>query len=568
MLSLLCDNYFHTQSSQFCLQSLAEYVYSTIFVQDKVYPDILLRDYARLIIERFLFEEPDYSGPIDHEKIVPPYNSDPIPEIEDQHYLEDHYNGATYSLISSMRFEGMGMYGYFGRYVFQSALRNFDVDHKKVFNYAVYYIFNDLGFNEDYFEEHDYNCGGYERHRTAKTERIGKKYQWIAMYNILARISDHCKMIDRWNYPEETGVYYEGAWEPYVRDFDPTLSQHFMVCNDAPTFSVLNNHVDNAKIENEAADISTSESQTSWLERRGSFLNQLKDTLILRDDNGQEWVSLTKYCGTKGKELLAEKLQEWSWLYAYFATAEQAEELKKYSEKGLSVVSSEIASHHDTYVIFSREYPWSPSCREFEEYAWVDAYIKTGEFETITETVQVPHFSKLDAFLQQYCCSDDESEDEYIDDEILEIYEEEKTRQREIEKGIGKILHATTDLSWEEQYDASKEDTISQSVPCAKLIEVMGLRQLTADGFFYDTVGKLAAFDADITQGINTVVVRKDILDSFLRKTGYKLVWLVKAEKEIHTGDYSIISWSEWEGVYVYEGSSISGEICRLKTTD
>lgn len=198
----------------------------------------------------------------------------------------------------------------------------------------------------------------------------------------------------------------------------------------------------------------------------------------------------------------------------------------------------------------------------------MDAYIKTGEFETITETVQVPHFSKFDAFLQQYSCSDDESEDEYIDDEILEIYEEEKTRQREIEKGIGKILHATTDLSWEEQYDASKEETISQSVPCVKLIEVMGLRQLTADGFFYDTVGKLAAFDADITQGINTVVVRKDILDSFLRKTGYKLVWLVKAEKEIHTGDYSIISWSEWEGVYVYEGSSISGEICRLKTTD
>lgn len=48
---------------------LAEYVYSTIFDQETVYPDILLRDYARLIIERFLWENPDYNGCIVHEKL-------------------------------------------------------------------------------------------------------------------------------------------------------------------------------------------------------------------------------------------------------------------------------------------------------------------------------------------------------------------------------------------------------------------------------------------------------------------------------------------------------------------
>ena len=40
-----------------------------------------------------------------------------------------------YWLMHSMRFEGMGMYGDFGRYVFQSALHDFDVDDKKMFNY-------------------------------------------------------------------------------------------------------------------------------------------------------------------------------------------------------------------------------------------------------------------------------------------------------------------------------------------------------------------------------------------------------------------------------------------------
>ena len=121
-------------------QILAEYVYQVVFDQEKVYPDILLRDYARLIIERFFYENPKYTGVIVQDKIVPPYNSDPIPEMEDQHYLDNEYNGAMFWLMHSMRFEGMGMYGDFGRYVFQSALHNFDVDDKKMFNYAVYYI--------------------------------------------------------------------------------------------------------------------------------------------------------------------------------------------------------------------------------------------------------------------------------------------------------------------------------------------------------------------------------------------------------------------------------------------
>ena len=89
-------------------QALAEHVYREVFDQEKVYPDILLRDYARLIIELFLYENPKYIGEIVREKIVPPYSSDPIPEIEDQHYLENDYNGAMFWLMHSMRFEGMG----------------------------------------------------------------------------------------------------------------------------------------------------------------------------------------------------------------------------------------------------------------------------------------------------------------------------------------------------------------------------------------------------------------------------------------------------------------------------
>ncbi len=168
--------------------------------------------------------------------------------------------------------------------------------------------------------------------------------------------------------------------------------------------------------------------------------------------------------------------------------------------------------------------------------------------------------------MRKYQSSDEDNEQiEEEDFEIPEVQFEEKSRKREIEKEIGKILHATTDLLWEEEYDATKETAISISLPCAKLIEIMNLRQQKADGFYYDPNGTLAAFDTDLTQKINSVVVRKDILDTFLDKIGMKLVWLVDAEKEVHAGDYSITKWSDWEAVFTYERDSIAGEIRRLQ---
>ena len=96
------------------------------------------------------------------------------------------------------------------------------------------------------------------------------------------------------------------------------------------------------------------------------------------------------------------------------------------------------------------------------------------------------------------------------------------------------------------------------------LIEKMGLKLLNSNGFYFDSEGRLAAFDTDLTQKINSVVVRKDILDSFLEQTDMKLVWLVDAEKEIHAEDRSIESWSDWEAVYIYDNDLVSGDVHRI----
>ena len=105
----------------------------------------------------------------------------------------------------------------------------------------------------------------------------------------------------------------------------------------------------------------------------------------------------------------------------------------------------------------------------------MDVQIETGEYEIVAETVQVPDLSSIEALLSEYSelSEDDEWEvEEVMDDwnekddfEVPEIQFKEEIREREIKKKIGKILHATTDLLWEEEYDATKESAISQSLP-------------------------------------------------------------------------------------------------------
>lgn len=184
--------------------ALSEYIFNTVFNQSSVYPDILLRDYARLILERWLYEFPETKCLIDEDKIRPPYQSDEIPMMKkEKYYVNDRSKNGFNSIEMSMHpdhIESGGSYGDFGRYVFQAAVTEFgDVDMDNLYHYAMQFIRDELGYDDELLGSYDTSHRHlyYSRHQTRKVERIGKKYQWIAMYNILARISDK-SLLTRW----------------------------------------------------------------------------------------------------------------------------------------------------------------------------------------------------------------------------------------------------------------------------------------------------------------------------------------------------------------------------------
>lgn len=141
-----------------------------------MYPDILLRDYARLIIDRFIYEFSLNDLEINYDTIVPPYRSEPIPIIEKDYQHIENVGTGVKRILYSMLFEGMGMYGDFGRYVYQAAISDFDTDQVNIFNYSMDYILNELGYGDnEYLEDYDAHLNGnYSRHNVIKVERIGK----------------------------------------------------------------------------------------------------------------------------------------------------------------------------------------------------------------------------------------------------------------------------------------------------------------------------------------------------------------------------------------------------------
>lgn len=528
-------------------KSLVTYVYENIFGAEQVYADILLRDYARLIVERYMYEYPEeHNFSID--KIMPPYKSAPILKVPDYGYLENNNKeSGERDLINSMRFNFSNWYGDFGRYIFQSALNDFEVNQREVFNYAIHYIFDVLGYSNQLCGEYDNGIAGYDAiyNNTTKIERIGKKYQWIAMYNILARISDNCMM--------KNGKKYRGPWEPYVRDFDPSLNENFIFSEELPKFDVFEKNKAKYEIENKELSLANIE-EDYWIFEDSSFFDIQRSSLVVKDTNGIEWVTLTNYKDNKSGRIITERYQAFNWTYAYFVTNKQLKALKECTSEKIESITCGMSVKTPIYVLYNKEYPWSIAYSEFFDYHLEELEIPTGK--KIKEQVEKPDIlknTKKNSFI------------EMLNKKLQKEYFKNLKNLKEIDEieNLGKILCSAADLLWEEQYDASKKDTISFFVPCKEIIEYSKLKFGKIDGAFYDSNNKLAAFDLKVINQGQGLIVRKDIIDKFIKSSNLNLVWFVNGEKEIRTDDFSlgVSKYSEWTGALFYEEGTVNGEI-------
>ncbi|MCE3312607.1 hypothetical protein, partial [Staphylococcus aureus] len=86
---------------------------------------------------------------------------------------------------------GIAGYGDFGRYVFGYAVKRWEnqfESDQELGNHVIMRVF-EMGYDANLHGEFDLSVSSFDRHNN-DIERIGKKYQWIAFHELLAKLID------------------------------------------------------------------------------------------------------------------------------------------------------------------------------------------------------------------------------------------------------------------------------------------------------------------------------------------------------------------------------------------
>jgi hypothetical protein len=512
------------------LADLSDYTYVTIFKdKDEVYPHVLLRDYARGVIEFTSFSGIDL--PFDIEDVRPPYKSS-FPQIImtneeiDKKYKFDydakdfkkHYWSQN-SILSSMTTEygrGIGGYGDFGRYTFESALRSWDVNANQLSNLAIEWIFEKYGYDVEKHGEYDRNTNSYDR-RASTIERIGKKYQWIALYEMVARVSDNFKKYERWSFEKEKEVPYQGPWDPYIRDIDPTLliSETGSYDDDEPQdFWWVNNKIFNWDCTNE-----------SWVNDSG-VLPKMEEIIQVKDDMGEEWLVLEGYPSwSEPKKIGEEKWDQphkelWCHIRSYLVKDDEYDSFKDWAIEQ-EFMGRWMPESGDRYEMFSREYYWSPA---------------------------------QDYFMTEY----------FGGTEWTEVHD------RKSGKYVAEVNVTAQGFLWEEEFDKSKEETISFLKPSTLIHKGMDLKYSQREGEFIDNSEVAQCFAPNVYHDSKSyLLVRKSSFLKFLNENKLKVVWTILGEKQIIGGRSFGTEYHgrlEISGAYYLENEELNGTINTKKT--
>ena len=277
------------------LKRFSNAVWTVIFKEGNPPQHILLRDYALKIIEKANTNgllSPD----VNLLKCRPPYQSHLFRVVKESTVAKCVNDAGDDTINDSC----IGSFGDFGLYVINPLLGKFTkkrilsnpdtLDGRNLSRFNM----NDLkrwivkkaysyGWNKDRFP---YDSSSYIDRSRPKIERIGKKYQWLALYELMSRLADNYLLCDE--YSDESPRVYDSVEDlDYVRDLDPTNLPPLSI-NDDLSKTLL--WAFEPTVKNEIV-------QDLYLEQ---WLYEVKDqcqgTLILRKDcEEQEWIVLYEF---------------------------------------------------------------------------------------------------------------------------------------------------------------------------------------------------------------------------------------------------------------------------------
>jgi hypothetical protein len=365
----------------------------------------------------------------------------------------------------------------------------------------------DLGWTTELFGEFDRRVTAARYDRAAhKSERIGKKYQWLAYHEFLARVSDNFEFTgDRWAKKNEA---YDGPWQAgFVRDIDPsclirkTATDAGVSCWWQPEAY----HAWDAVAED-----------AEWI-RQSDDLADPSASIQVVDEKGVEWLALESYSSfdqprvEEDFEYRSPRRYVWRQIRSYFVRRHSTKKFLEWA-KTQDFMGRWMPESSEAHQLFIGEYFWSAAYRYLQQ----------------------PYYSR----------------------------EAWSSRTSHGQHALPAPVALTTDgYSHSGGYDCSIEDSINILLPSEILVNGLQLKWNTRPGEYSNGAGTLVVqYPTTYKAGPAAVLVRKDALLQFLRDKNLGVVWTVLGEKGVLTYDQR--GWPgrlERSGAYALQNGRFAG---------
>lgn len=207
-------------SDNLAIQTASVVLWETYYNVNKLPANAMVRDYARLIMELAL-----HRGVLTHavslDQFRPPYQSEWPLAWPSKESLKRYDDMESYPrLYASCIDQDFASYTV-PRGVHRYSQKGLGSSHYWILKHVI-----DMGYTPERFARFDQSLladYGGGRRRAMWAERIGKKYQWIALYRLVARMADHMSPDSKYWDAEPDLDIVPALQAQSLRDIDPTI---------------------------------------------------------------------------------------------------------------------------------------------------------------------------------------------------------------------------------------------------------------------------------------------------------------------------------------------------------
>ena len=340
---------------------------------------------------------------------------------------------------------------------------------------------HELGWTSERFGNFDDRSRSYDRHNH-RVERIGKKYQWLALHELIARMADNLAFLDSPQQEDnDEPVRDWAAREVGLRNIDPSLlttQTHYDGWREwdrtwwvpfDPQFRVMVPY-----------------ERLAWLESDSDIINESALIDLRNPKTGRRWLALSGSSNWRGNGVRGgeKELQRDTW-FRLTCIVIRRKDLTKMIES----LRDEILTHpssfpdielHSEY-FYLGEYPWHPEMREFDR--WTSHNGQQAFAVPIRPTVS------------SYVCSGG-------------------------------------------SYDCSVDKTISVKMPAPWLSKEMGLRLSSGRSLvFVNSDGRETFYDPSVVEpGPAAALVDREAFLRVLDQQDLSAIWVIAGEKNAFGG--------------------------------